>query len=58
VEEDFQAALTAFARSGERTVALPIRSEAVGHAQAIAVAVDGTLDAASDPRSDGRAVAR
>ena len=58
VEEDFQAALTAFARSGERTVALPIHSEAVGHAQAIAVAADGTLDAASDPRSDGRAVAR
>jgi gamma-glutamyltranspeptidase len=58
VEEDFQAALTAFARSGERTVALPARSEAVGHAQAIAVAADGTLDAASDPRSDGRAVAR
>jgi gamma-glutamyltranspeptidase len=58
VEEDFQAALTAFATAGERTVALPIRSEAVGHAHAIAVAAAGTLDAASDPRSDGRAVAR
>jgi gamma-glutamyltranspeptidase len=58
VEEDFLDALTAFAMSGERTVALPIRSEMVGHAHAIAVAADGTLDAASDPRSDGRSVAR
>jgi gamma-glutamyltranspeptidase/glutathione hydrolase len=58
VEEDFSAALAAFAGCGERVVRLPPRSEAVGHAQAIAVAPDGALDAASDPRADGLAVAR
>jgi len=58
VEEDFEAALAAFAECGERVVRLPSQSEAVGHAQAIAVARDGALDAASDPRGDGLAVTR
>jgi gamma-glutamyltranspeptidase len=57
VEEDFEAALQAFRRSGANPVRLPPRSEAVGHAQAIAVSRGGRLDAASDPRADGRAVA-
>lgn len=58
VEDDFAAALAAFGRSGERVVRLPPRSEAVGHAHAIAIARDGALDAAADPRSDGSAVVR
>jgi gamma-glutamyltranspeptidase len=58
VEDDFEAALAAFAASAERIVRLPARSEEVGHAQAIAVASDDTLDAASDPRGDGLAVTR
>jgi gamma-glutamyltranspeptidase/glutathione hydrolase len=58
VEEDFEAALAAFAACGEQVVRLPARSEAVGHAQAIAVGRDGALDAASDPRGDGLAVTR
>jgi gamma-glutamyltranspeptidase len=57
VEEDFASALAAFDRAGERVVRLPSRSEAVGHAQAIAVSVTGVLDAASDPRADGQAIA-
>jgi gamma-glutamyltranspeptidase/glutathione hydrolase len=58
VEDDFETALAAFAAVGEPVVRLPARSEALGHAQAIAVAPDGALDAASDPRGDGLAVTR
>jgi gamma-glutamyltranspeptidase/glutathione hydrolase len=58
VEDDFEAALAAFAERRERVVRLPARSEAVGHAHAIAIGPDGALDAASDPRSDGSAVVR
>jgi gamma-glutamyltranspeptidase len=55
VEEDFVSALEAFAEAGVEAARLPPRSEATGHAQAIAWLADGTFDAASDPRADGRA---
>lgn len=40
---------------GLRCVRIPPLDERVGHAQVVRVAGDGTLEAASDPRSDGAA---
>ncbi|MGI8333043.1 gamma-glutamyltransferase family protein [Actinomadura scrupuli] len=42
--------------TGAPLIKLPARSESTGHAQAIAVHPDGTLEAGSDPRADGGAV--
>lgn len=44
------------ARRGHRLEVAPALDERMGHAHAIAVADDGSLTAASDPRSDGAAV--
>jgi gamma-glutamyltranspeptidase/glutathione hydrolase len=44
------------AATGAPITELPAHSEWVGHAQAVAVGQDGTLDAGSDPRADGAAV--
>jgi gamma-glutamyltranspeptidase/glutathione hydrolase len=57
----FEADVTAPARAslvatGAPLTELPARSEWAGHAQAIAVHPDGTLEAGSDPRADGGAV--
>lgn len=56
VEDDVApAARAAIERAGMQPVAIGLRSEWTGHAQAIAVAADGTLRAGSDPRADGAA---
>lgn len=55
VEDDVDpAAQAAIARAGMQPVAIGVRSEWVGHAQAIAITADG-LQAGSDPRADGGA---
>jgi gamma-glutamyltranspeptidase/glutathione hydrolase len=56
VEENFDAALRALRQAGEHIVRLPPHSEAVGHSNAIAVSGTGMIHAASDPRSDGKAI--
>jgi gamma-glutamyltranspeptidase len=55
IEEDFAAAREAFASVRPAPLLIPRRSDAAGHAHAIAVRPDGSFDAASDPRADGAA---
>lgn len=56
VEDDVvPAARAAIERAGMQPISIGLRSEWTGHAQAIAVAGDGTLRAGSDPRADGAA---
>ena len=67
VAEDDPEELTVEAPYGEQTIAalrdrghapvvVPEHSERLGHAHAIELRADGTLDAGSDPRSDGAAI--
>jgi len=53
IEADFETALAAFANTRPAPLVMPPRSDAAGHAHAIAVRADGSFDAASDPRADG-----
>lgn len=55
IEADFETALAAFADARPAPLVMPPRSDAAGHAHAIAVRADGSFDAASDPRADGGA---
>ena len=57
VEAPFgEAALAALRAAGHDPVVVGERAEHLGHAHAIELRADGTLDAASDPRSDGAAI--
>src|SRR5919204_442390 len=55
IEADATRARDALSRVGIEPVLVPRLSEAMGHAQAVAVRPDGTFEAASDPRADGAA---
>jgi len=57
VEEDFLPALAAFAGARMATATVPRWSEQAGHAHVIARLPADGFEAASDPRSDGSAVA-
>jgi gamma-glutamyltranspeptidase len=58
IEEDFATALNAFEKAGQAPALMSRWNDSAGHAHAIAVRPDGTLDAASDPRADGGASTR
>lgn len=58
VEEDLgDDVITSLSAAGHRVVAVPPRQSLMGHAGAIVADVRGALVGASDPRSDGAAVA-
>jgi gamma-glutamyltranspeptidase len=57
LEEDIGAeVLDGLRELGHDVQAVPPLDEKMGHAHAIVIRGDGTLDAGSDPRSDGRAI--
>ncbi|HEY3764872.1 MAG TPA: gamma-glutamyltransferase [Gaiellales bacterium] len=56
IEADHAGARAAFPGTDPAPLVIPARSDAAGHAHAIAFRADGTFAAGSDPRADGGAV--